>query len=188
MNLTDHLLIAMPGSPDPVFGGTVVYLCEHNEFGSLGIVINKPMDVRLSTLLEKQELPIDDAAKDKVDVPVMFGGPVQGDRGFILHSTDAAYSASLKISDQIAFTSSRDVLEAIARNNGPRHSLVAIGYAGWDAGQLENEISRNAWLTVKADADMLFKTPFAERYEAAIHKLGFDPALLVTSNENPTLQ
>lgn len=188
MNLTDHFLIAMPGSPDPVFGGTVIYLCEHNEFGALGIVINRPMDVKLTTLLEKQELSIDEAAKTKVDVPVMFGGPVQSDRGFILHATDAAYAATLKISDQVAFTSSRDVLEAIAKNNGPRHSLVAIGYAGWDAGQLENEISRNAWLTVKADTDMLFKAPFQERYDAAIHKLGFDPAILVTSNNSPTLQ
>ncbi len=188
MNLTDHLLIAMPGSPDPIFGGTVVYLCEHNEFGALGIVINRPMDVKLTALLEKQDLSITDTAKSKVDVPVMFGGPVQSDRGFILHTSDAAYSATLKISDQIAFTSSRDVLEAIAKDNGPRHSLVAIGYAGWDAGQLENEISRNAWLTVKADADMLFNLPFQERYDAAIHKLGFDPAILVTSNEPPTLQ
>lgn len=188
MNLTDHLLIAMPGSPDPIFGGTVVYLCEHNEFGALGIVINRPMDVKLATLLEKQELTVVDAAKPKVEAPVMFGGPVQGDRGFILHTTDATYSATLKISDKIAFTSSRDVLEAIANNNGPRHSLVAIGYAGWDAGQLEKEISRNAWLTVKADTDMLFGLPFQERYDAAIHRLGFDPAVLVTSNDTPTLQ
>ncbi len=188
MNLTDHFLIAMPGSSDPIFGGTVVYLCEHNEFGALGFIINKPMEVELATLLEKQKLPITNLARTKAGVPLMFGGPVQGDRGFILHSAEATYTTTLKISDQIAFTSSREVLEAITNNCGPRHSLVAIGYAGWDAGQLEKEISRNAWLTVKADPDMLFKTPIRERYDAAIHKLGFDPAVLVIPHENSPLQ
>lgn len=188
MNLTDYFLIAMPGIPDPIFGGTVVYMCEHNEFGALGIVINKPLDAKLSDLLEKQNLTVSADASDKVNVPVMFGGPVQGDRGFILHTTDAKFEVSLNISDKIALTSSRDVLEAIAENRGPHHSLVAIGYAGWDAGQLENEISRNSWLTVKADSEMLFNMPIGERYDAAIKMLGFDPALLITPNESTTLQ
>lgn len=188
MNLTDYFLIAMPGIPDPIFGGSVVYMCEHNEFGALGIVINKPLDAKLYDLLEKQNLVVSAEARSKVDVPVMFGGPVQGDRGFILHTTDSKFDASLNISDKIALTSSRDVLEAIAENRGPRHSLVAIGYAGWDAGQLENEISRNSWLTVKADPEMVFNLPIEERYDAAIRILGFDPALLVTSNESSTLQ
>ena len=188
MNLTDHFLIATPGSLDPVFGGSVIYLCEHNEFGALGIVINKPIDVKLTTLLEKQNLTIVDEAKTKLDIPVMFGGPMQGDRGFILHTSDATYNATLKISDKIAFTSSRDVLEAIANNTGPRHSLVAIGYAGWDAGQLEKEINKNAWLIIKADADLIFNMPIEKRYNAAIHQLGFEPSMWVASENNHLLQ
>ena len=188
MNFTDHFLIAMPGSLDPIFGGTVVYMCEHNEFGALGIVINRPLEVTLNTLLQQQGITVDDAAKPKVGDPILFGGPVQSDRGFILHTTDAAYSSTMKVSDKIAFTASRDVLEAIAKNNGPRHALVAIGYAGWDAGQLEGEISRNAWLTVQADPDMIFQRPFPERYDAAVQKLGFDPSVLVTPGTKQTLQ
>ena len=177
MNLSNHFLIAMPSMHDPIFGGSVVYLCEHNSYGALGVVINKPMDVTLDYLLGRLNLK-SDIAVPPVQKPVMFGGPVQEDRGFVLHSPDAEFNSMLKISDQIAFTTSRDVLEAIASGTGPQRLLVSIGYSGWSAGQLEDEISRNGWLTVVADPEIIFDLPIPERYTAAIRLLGFDPGRL----------
>ena len=161
---------------DPVFGGSVVYLCEHNERGALGVVINKPMDITIGHLLERLNLKLEIPVP--VHKPVMFGGPVQEDRGFVLHSPDTEFTSMLKISDQIAFTTSRDILEAIASGTGPERLLVSIGYAGWSAGQLEEEISHNGWLTVAADPSIIFDLPVQERYTAAIRLLGFDPSRL----------
>lgn len=179
LNLANHFLIAMPSMQDPVFGGTVVYVCEHNENGVLGVVINKPTDMTMEVLFERIDLePSSDLARTIVDEPIMFGGPVQDDRGFVLHTPGAHYSSSLTVTEDVAFTTSIDVLEAVAHGTGPQRMLVSIGYAGWSPGQLEDEISRNGWLTVGADSRILFEVPVEERYFAAMKLLGFDPLML----------
>ena len=181
LNLANHFLIAMPSMQDPIFGGTVVYVCEHNDNGVLGVVINKPTDMTMQVLFERIDLPLQ-AGLDSavVDEPIMFGGPVQDDRGFVLHTPGAHYSSSLTVTDQVAFTTSIDVLEAVAAGTGPTRLLVSIGYAGWSPGQLEDEISRNGWLTVAADPRVVFDLPIEERYTAAIKLLGFDPLMLTS--------
>ena len=173
MNLSNHFLIAMPSMHDPIFGGTVVYLCEHNDYGALGVVINRPMELTLDHLLEKLNLKPEIPAP--FEQPVMCGGPVQDDRGFVLPTPDATFNSMLTISNDVAFTTSRDILEAIASGEGPEKMLVSIGYAGWSAGQLEQEISHNGWLTVSADPSIIFDLPISQRYTAAIKLLGFDP-------------
>ena len=181
LNLENHFLIAMPSMEDPVFGGAVVYICEHNDKGVLGVIINKPTDMTMEILFERIDLKLgDDLHSEVVNEPVMFGGPVQDDRGFVLHSPSAHYSSSLKVTDDIAFTTSIDVLEAVANGNGPQRLLVSIGYAGWSPGQLEDEIGRNGWLTVGADPHVLFDLPIEERYTAAIKLLGIDPMMLAS--------
>lgn len=178
MNLSNHFLIAMPSMHDPVFGGSVVYLCEHNDRGALGMVINKPTELTMDSLLTRLNLrPEIDALADK---PVMFGGPVQDDRGFVLHSPAGEFLSMLKVTDEVAFTTSRDVLEAFASGHGPQRLLVGIGYSGWSAGQLEDEISRNGWLTVAADPKVMFDLPFEQRYAAALKLLGIEPWMLAT--------
>ena len=178
LNLSNHFLIAMPSMLDPTFGGTVVYLCEHNEFGALGMVINKPTDLTMSDLFARLDLQPE--IIPPIEKQVMFGGPVQDDRGFVLHSPLGKFSSMLKVTDDIAFTTSKDVLEAVASGNGPQRLLVSIGYSGWSAGQLEQEISRNGWLTVEADPAVIFDLPIHERYFAAIKLLGIDPAMLAS--------
>jgi putative transcriptional regulator len=181
LNLANHFLIAMPSMEDPVFGGTVVYVCEHNENGVLGVVINKPTDMTMQVLFERIELEVASAAERHMESqPIMFGGPVQDDRGFVLHTPGAQYSSSLTVTNDIAFTTSIDVLEAVARGNGPERMLVSIGYSGWSPGQLEDEISRNGWLTVGADPRILFDMPIEERYAAAMKLLGIDPLMLTS--------
>ena len=181
LNLANHFLIAMPAMQDPIFGGTVVYVCEHNENGVLGVVINKPTDMTMDVLFERIDLKLA-AGSDApiVNEPIMFGGPVQDDRGFVLHTPGARYSSSLTVTDEVAFTTSIDVLEAVAKGEGPERMLVSIGYSGWSPGQLEDEIGRNGWLTVGASADILFDFPIAERYVAAIKLLGIDPLMLAS--------
>ena len=179
LNLANHFLIAMPSIQDPIFGGTVVYVCEHNEKGVLGVVINKPTDMTMEVLFDRVDLKLGEGLRSSVvDEPIMFGGPVQDDRGFVLHTPSGRYSSSLAVTDDVAFTTSIDVLEAVASGNGPARMLVSIGYAGWSPGQLEEELSRNGWLTVAADARVLFDLPIEERYTAAIKLLGIDPAML----------
>jgi putative transcriptional regulator len=180
LNLANHFLIAMPAMEDPVFGGTVVYVCEHNENGVLGVVINKPTDMTMQVLFERIDLKLEDSPGAHIDEPIMFGGPVQDDRGFVLHTPGARYSSSLTVTDEVAFTTSIDVLEAVAAGTGPQRMLVSIGYAGWSPGQLEEEISRNGWLTVGADAHILFDLPIEERYVAAMKLLGIDPLMLTS--------
>jgi putative transcriptional regulator len=181
LNLANHFLIAMPSMDDPIFGGTVVYICEHNDKGVLGVVINKPTDMTMDVLFDRIDLKVDDSlGSDVVNEPIMFGGPVQDDRGFVLHSPSGRYSSSLAVTDDVAFTTSIDVLEAVANGTGPRRMLVSIGYAGWSPGQLEEEIARNGWLTVGADAHVLFDLPIDERYNAAIKLLGIDPLMLAS--------
>jgi putative transcriptional regulator len=181
LNLANHFLIAMPSMNDPIFGGAVVYICEHNEKGVLGVVINKPTDMTMDVLFDRIDLKVAEGLRASVeDEPIMFGGPVQDDRGFVLHSPSGRYSSSLSVTDDVAFTTSIDVLEAVANGSGPRRMLVSIGYAGWSPGQLEEEISRNGWLTVGADARVLFDLPIEERYNAAIKLLGIDPLMLAS--------
>ena len=181
LNLANHFLIAMPSIQDPVFGGAVVYVCEHNDKGVLGVVINKPTDMTMETLFDRVDLKLAEGLRATVvDEPIMFGGPVQDDRGFVLHSPGGRYSSSLTVTDDVSFTTSIDVLEAVANGGGPARMLVSIGYAGWSPGQLEEEISRNGWLTVGADAHVLFDLPIEERYHAAIKLLGIDPVMLAT--------
>lgn len=182
LNLANHFLIAMPSMPDPVFSGTVVYLCEHNSQGALGMVINKPTDMCIDDLLDRVELQGEKSPEylALADQPVMFGGQVQEDRGFVLHTPGDAYSSTLKVTDQIAFTTSRDILEAIATGHGPSRFLISVGYSGWGAGQLEGEIAGNAWLTVEADPAVLFDLPLEQRYKAAIQLLGIDPMMLAS--------
>ena len=178
-NLTNQFLIAMPGMGGDTFSGAVVYLCEHTENGALGLVINKPIDITLKNLFEKVELPLEIASL--AEQPVFFGGPVQTERGFVLHdrSPDALrYSSTLSIPGGLEMTTSKDVLEALSNGGGPKRLLVTLGYSGWAAGQLEDELGRNGWLTVDASPEIIFDTPVEQRYGRAVSLLGFDPAML----------
>ncbi|WDZ96582.1 YqgE/AlgH family protein [Herbaspirillum sp. WKF16] len=184
LDLTNHFLIAMPSMLDPIFGGTVVYLCEHNHNGALGVVINKPTDMSMDVLFDRINLKLDikpdtpDAMPEVYRRPVMFGGPVQVERGFVLHSSSDKYSSTLQVTDEIALTTSKDVLEAVATGNGPQRVLVTLGCSGWSAGQLEGELGRNGWLTVKADPAIIFELPVEQRFTAALALLGIDPVML----------
>ena len=180
IDLTNQFLIAMPGMADDTFAGAVVYLCEHSDRGALGLVINKPIDIKLKGLFEKVELPLE--RSDLAEQPVYFGGPVQTERGFVLHeglgSEHSPYQSTLEIPGGLEMTTSKDVLEAMAAGGGPRRVLVTLGYSGWGAGQLEDEIGRNGWLTVQADPQVIFDTPIERRYECAVRLLGIDPRML----------
>ena len=181
IDLTNQFLIAMPGMADGTFSGAVVYMCEHTDKGALGLVINKPIDIKLRNLFEKVELPLD--REDLAEQPVYFGGPVQTERGFVLHERlsdeGGHYNSSLAIAGgALEMTTSKDVLEAMASGNGPKRVLVTLGYAGWSAGQLEDEIARNGWLTVDAQPEIIFDTPVELRYERALSLLGIDPRML----------
>lgn len=194
LNLTNHFLIAMPTMRAPVFSGTVVYLCEHNANGALGLVINKPTDMTMDVLFERIDLRLEiaphhthaaaysDSSAKFGDImsarPVMFGGPVQAERGFVLHSPLKIYSSTLKVTDQIAMTTSKDVLEEVAHGTGPAQLMVSLGCSGWEAGQLEEEIANNGWLTVVADPTIIFDLPIEARFVAALKLLGIDPHML----------
>ena len=180
IDLTNQFLIAMPGMADDTFAGTVVYLCEHNERGALGLVINKPIDITLKNLFEKVDLSLD--REELATQPVYFGGPVQTERGFVLHEKqthdEGGYSSTMSVPGGLEMTTSRDVLEAMSHGSGPKKVLVTLGYSGWQAGQLEDELGRNGWLTVGADPAVIFDTPVEKRYDRALSLLGFDPRML----------
>ena len=182
INLTHHFLIAMPGLSDALFGRSVVYMCEHSERGALGLVINKPSDILLPSLFEKVELPLGRA--DLVEALVFQGGPVQTERGFVLHEPigpsegESVYASSMSIPGGLEMTTSKDVLEAIASGGGPRKVFVSLGYSSWAKGQLESEITENSWLTVQADPALIFDTPVPERYEKAMGLLGLESWML----------
>jgi len=180
LNLANHFLIAMPSMLDPVFGGTVIYLCEHNAKGALGVIINKPTDMTLDVLFDRIDLKLEIAPTQMSKKPVMFGGPVQVERGFVLHTPLRQFSSMMKVTDDVTLTTSKDVLEAVAAGKGPEQVLVTLGCAGWSAGQLEDEISRNGWLTVRAEPSILFDMPIADRFVAAIKLLGIDPMMLAS--------
>ena len=184
-NLTNHFLIAMPGLQDALFSRSVVYLCEHSERGALGLVINKPCDISLKGLFDKVELNLNRA--DLIDAPVFFGGPVQTERGFVLHEAtfddadkpnEPVYASTMVIPGGLEMTTSRDVLEAIATGGGPRKVLISLGYSAWGEGQLESELGENSWLTVPADSKLIFDTPVEQRYEQALHLLGLQAWML----------
>ena len=180
MNLTNHFLVAMPGMKDPYFQRSVIYVCEHNEEGAMGLMINTPIDITIGKMLEKVDL---ESAHPKLlteslDKPVLNGGPVSEDRGFILHQPKDEYESSIKMTDQIFVTTSKDILGVLGTEAEPNHYIVALGYAGWEPGQLEIELSENSWLTVEADPNVMFDTPINERWQKAVQMLGIDVAQL----------
>lgn len=172
VNLTHHFLIAMPNMVDPNFARSITYICEHNEQGALGLVVNRPIDLTLGGLIEQVDIALDD--RRWADLPVHFGGPVQVDRGFVLHRPAGSWQSTLAVRDDVALTTSKDILEAVARGEGPQQLFVSLGYAGWAAGQLEQELGQNAWLTVAADVDVVFSVPAERRFQAAVDLLGID--------------
>lgn len=179
-HLANQFLIAMPGMADPNFAGSLIYLFEHTQKGAMGLVVNRPTEVDLATLFDKIELKLEIAPLLKQ--PVYFGGPVQIERGFVLHESDpgVSYSSSLIIPGGLTMTTSKDVLEAVASGSGPKHFLMTLGYAGWSAGQLEEEITFNGWMNVplarEQMTDIIFNTPSSQRYQKTISHLGFDLA------------
>jgi putative transcriptional regulator len=201
INLTHHFLIAMPGLHDENFTRSVVYLCEHSERGALGLVINKPSDLDMRGLFQKVDLPL--TRPDLADQPVLQGGPVHTERGFVLHESmrplipapadtglddpdpaepdgddKGVYASTMAIPGGLEMTTSRDVLEALSSGAGPRKLLISLGYAAWGQGQLENEIAENSWLTVGADPEVIFDTPIEQRYERALALLGLQAWML----------
>jgi putative transcriptional regulator len=184
--LSHHFLIAMPGLEDPVFAKSVVYLCEHSERGAMGLIINKPGDLSLKHLFEKVELPL--TRQDLLQSNVLQGGPVQTERGFVLHEpmleassddkSNSIYASTLSVPGGLAMTTSKDVLEAMANGSGPQRVLVTLGYASWGEGQLESEIGENSWLTVAANPDVIFDTPIEQRYDKALSLLGLQAWML----------
>lgn len=170
VNLTDNFLIAMPSLEDPYFSNALVYICEHNENGALGIIVNRPIDMNLAGLLEKIDIKLD--AAQLAGLPVYFGGPVQLDRGFVLHRPVGQWQSTLAVNAEVGLTSSRDVLAAVGKEGLPSEIIVTLGYAGWDAGQLEDELGQNSWLTVQAKPGILFELPPEERLPAAMQNLG----------------
>ncbi|MFY7986494.1 MAG: YqgE/AlgH family protein [Burkholderiaceae bacterium] len=175
-DLSNHFLVAMPAMADPNFSGTVIYLAEHSPKGALGIVVNRPLEIDLANLFERISLKLDDTSF--ASQPVFAGGPVQNDRGFVLHSPAGSFNSSIHVGSDIALTSSKDVLEAVAEGKGPRRLLMALGYAGWGEGQLEEELAANAWLTVPATASLMFDVPVEERFHHAFGLLGIHPMFL----------
>jgi putative transcriptional regulator len=176
VNLTSHFLIAMPNMVDPYFAKSLTFICEHNEQGALGVVVNRPIDMTLGTLFERLSLPLAEGSLGKE--PIYFGGPVQTDRGFVLHQPIGQWQSTLSVRDRVGLTTSKDVLEALGQGGGPSKILVTLGYSGWAAGQLENEIKQNAWLTVEAKDAVIFDMPAEERLPAAMQLLGIDFAKL----------
>jgi putative transcriptional regulator len=181
INLTHHFLIAMPGLQDETFAKSVIYMCEHSERGALGLVINKPSDINLKKLFEKVELPLH--REDLTHSPVFQGGPVQTERGFVLHETvmpgnESIYASTMTIPGGLEMTTSKDVLEALSTGYGPRKVFISLGYSSWGQGQLESEISDNSWLTVAADPAVIFDTPVDQRYAKALMLLGLEAWML----------
>ena len=168
-----HLLIAMPSLADTGFRQSVTYICEHGEKGAIGLVVNRPLRMHRDDLFKY--LGLEAASKDDaVDQPLLYGGPMQKARGFVLHAGPSHWQSTMPIAAGIHLTGSKDILQAMANNEGPEKSMIALGYAGWDAGQLEEEIYTNRWLTVPADEQILFDTDYNQRWSVAARKLGID--------------
>ena len=177
VDFSGQLLVAMPGAISGSLANTVIYVCEHNENGALGLVINRPTDLTVGDLLKRIELSPASDTEASQQAPVFFGGPVQTDRGFVLHEAAGEYNSSISLGS-LALTTSRDVLQDVSLGKGPGRVLVTLGYAGWGAGQLESEMAQNAWLNVSSSEDILFDVPSDQRYTAALARLGIDPVML----------
>jgi len=175
-NLTNHFLIAMPALKDSNFFHTVTYICEHNDDGAMGIVLNRPTDLQLADLLG--QLDIESSSAEAVAQTIYLGGPVQTERGFVLHTPEQGWDSTLNVTGEVSITTSRDILQSIAGGEGPEKSLIALGYAGWAGGQLEDELSANAWLSGPADIEVIFDLPPEQRWESAASLLGVDLNLL----------
>ena len=176
LDLSHHFIIAMPSMADSVFAKSLTYICEHNEQGALGIIVNRPIKLTLGELFAQIKVPLGQA--ELKNLPVHFGGPVQTELGFVLHDTQGNWQSTLRITDNLALTTSKDILEAVGEGMGPHSLLVTLGYAGWAQGQLEHELSQNAWLSVLATEHILFELPAEERLSAAMALLGVDYASL----------
>ncbi len=186
IDLKHHFLIAMPGLEDETFARSVIYMCEHSPRGAMGLIINKPAEISMRHLFDKVDLPL--RREDLMQNPVGHGGPVQTERGFVLHDPlrmekpqedgGSIYASTLTVPGGLEMTTSRDVLEALSSGAGPRRVLVTLGYAAWGEGQLESELSENTWLTVPASADVVFEVPMAERYDRALDLLGLKSWML----------
>ena len=185
INLTNHFLIAMPGMEDGTFAKSVVYVCEHSERGALGLIINKPGDISMADLFQKVDLPLE--RKELGAQPVFHGGPLQTERGFVLHEPivvegippdESLYASTLTVPGGLEMTTSKDVLEALSSGGGPRRVLITLGYSAWAEGQLESEIAGNSWLTVDADAGLIFDAPIEQRYDRALKLLGLEAWML----------
>ena len=175
-SLRNHFLLAMPSLAEGIFSHSITYICEHGESGAMGIVINQPLELTVGEIFDHLQIK---ALKDFTEVPVLAGGPVQIDHGFVLHrAMDAEWEASIKVTDEITLTTSRDVLRAIANGTGPEEHVIALGYAGWSPGQLEQELAQNSWLTLPADSEIIFATPCEQRLGAAAAQLGIDMNLI----------
>ena len=176
LNLSRHFLIAMHHLNDPIFSRALAFVCEHSERGAMGVIVNRPLGMTLSTLFEQIDIELH--RPDVAELPVCFGGPVQTDRGFVLHEPLGNWQSTLTVSDEMGLTTSKDVLLAVGDGGGPERVFVSLGYAGWESGQLEAEIARNDWLSVEADPKIIFDLPADERYTAALNLLGIDLAML----------
>lgn len=174
-NLRNHLLIALPGMSDPMFANSITYICDHSADGAMGLVINHTLDMHLSDVFEQMKLGCNERTGSW---PILAGGPVSKERGFVLHPTGGSWQSSLQVAPEIALTASRDIIDALAEGSGPESGLFILGYAGWSAGQLEQEIKDGSWLTVVADTDLLFNTPIEQRWNAAGRRLGIDINLM----------
>ena len=176
INLTDHFLIAMPAMEDPYFAKSLVYIAEHNDQGALGVIVNRPIDMDLGTLFKKIDVPFESGVLARL--PVFFGGPVQTDRGFVLHRPLGSWQSTLAVNQEVGLTTSRDVLVSVGQAGHPSDVVITLGYSGWGAGQLEHELAQNAWLTVPATPRILFELPYEEKLPSALELLGIDLANL----------
>jgi len=175
-SLAGQLLLAMPGMLDPNFDSAVTYICEHSEKGAVGLIINRPLSMNISEVLQQLSLSVNDG--ELASQPVLRGGPVQAERGFVLHESQNEWDSTTNVGHSIFVTTSQDILSAMAAGTGPERMLLALGYAGWGAGQLEEEIRQNAWLTAPATPDLVFSTPFEQRWQASAAEIGVDKASL----------
>lgn len=173
-SLQNHFIIAMPTLKDPIFERSVTYICEHDEEGAMGIVVNQPTNMSVSDLLTQISIETDDKIIS-ADKMVFAGGPVKQDRGFVIHPQQLGWNSSMRVAENMMVTTSKDILKAIGTEAGPSDYLLALGYAGWSAGQLEEELQENNWLTIQADPKILFNTPISERWQTATEGLGFNP-------------
>lgn len=174
-SLRDHFLIAMPGLNESSFAHTVTYICEHSDKGAMGLVINSATAMQLSEIFSQMDLHFTPALGEQ---RIMAGGPVQPERGFVLHSSDTQWQSTLRVSSELSLTASRDIIVALAQGRGPKECLITLGYAGWGEGQLEQEVAENSWLTVPANKDIIFNTPCENRWAAAAQVLGIDVNLI----------